>query len=113
MTAANNLVKDNMNKLERRKIFFHPEPLSQLDPLANPIEAEILIMDENYENYDKIKRKAYDYAVLRLSPNSIIKAEFVLKCSFDFSSAKDQSNLVCIAGYPSMDEMENLKIRAK
>jgi hypothetical protein len=51
--------------------------------------------------------------VLKLSPNSIIKAEFVLKCNFDFSSAKDQSNLVCIPGYPSMTEMENLKIIAK
>jgi hypothetical protein len=48
-----------------------------------------------------------------LSPNSIIKAEFVLKCNFDFSSAKEQSNLVCIPGYPSMAEMENLKIIAK
>jgi hypothetical protein len=51
--------------------------------------------------------------VLKLSPNSIIKAEFVLKCNFDFSSAKDKQNLVCIPGYPSMTEMENLKIIAK
>ncbi len=113
MTAANNLGMDDMNKLERGKIFFHPEPLSQSDPLANPIEAELLIMDENYEKFDKIKRKAFDYAVLKLSPNSIIKAEFVLKCNFDFSAAKDQSNLVCIPSYPSMTEMENLKIIAK
>jgi hypothetical protein len=113
MTAAHNLVMDNMNKLERGKIFFHPEPLSQSNPLANPIEAEILIMDENYEKFDKIKSKAYDYAVLKLSPNSIIKAEFVLKCNFDYSSAKDQSNLVCIPCYPSMTEMKNLKIIAK
>ncbi len=57
MTAAHNLVMDNMKKLERGKIFFHPEPLSQLlDPLTNPIEAEILIMDENYEKFDKMKR---------------------------------------------------------
>jgi hypothetical protein len=63
MTAAHNLVMDNMNKLERGKIFFHPEPLSQSDPLANPIEAEILIMDENYEKFDKIKRKAYCQSV--------------------------------------------------
>ena len=104
---------DNMDKLERGKIFFHPEPLSQSDPLANPIEAEILIMDENYEKFDKIKRKAYDYAVLKLSPNSIIKEEFVPKCNFDYSVAKDQPNLVCIPGYPSMAEMENLKIIAK
>ena len=89
MTAAHNLVMDNMKKLERGKIFFHPEPLSQSDPLANPIEAEILIMDENYEKFDMIKRKACDYAVLKLAPNSIIKTEFVLKCNFDFSYAKD------------------------
>ncbi len=113
MTAASNLVMDDMDKLERGKIFFHPEPLSQSDPLANPIEAEILIMDENYKKFDKIKRKAFDYAVLKLSPNSIIKEEFVLKCNFDFSSAKAQQNLVCIPGYPSMTEMENLKIKAK
>ncbi len=104
---------DSMDKLERGKILFHPEPLSQSDPLANPIEAEILIMDEKYEKLDKIKREAYDYAVLKLSPNSIIKEEFVLKCNFDFSSAKDQQNIICIPGYPSMTEMENLKIRAK
>ena len=104
---------DDMNNVKRGKIFFHPEPLSQSDPLANPIEAEILIMDENYEKFDKIKRKAYNYAVLKLSPNSIIKKEFVLKCNFDFSYAKDQQNLVCIPGYPSMAEMESLKIRAK
>ncbi len=60
MTAASNLVKDNMKKLERGKIFFHPEPLSQSDPLANPIEAEILFMDKNYEKFDKIKRRSYD-----------------------------------------------------
>jgi hypothetical protein len=113
MTAGSNLLKDNMDKLERGKIFFYPEPLSQSDPFANPIEAEILIMDENYEKFNKIKRRSYDYAVLKLSPNSIIKAEFVLKCNFDFSSAKDQSNLVCIPSYPSMAEMENLKIIAK
>jgi hypothetical protein len=46
-----------------------------------------------------------------LSPNSIIKAEFVLKCNFNFSSAKDQPSLVCIPGYPSMTEKENLRIR--
>ncbi len=102
-----------MDNVKRGKIFFYPEPLSQSDLLANPIEAEILIMDANYEKFDKIKRRSYDYAVLKLSPNSIIKEEFVLKCNFDFSSAKDQSNLVCIPGYPSMTEMENLKITAK
>jgi hypothetical protein len=66
MTAAHNLVMDDMNNVKRGKIFFHPEPLSQSDPLANPIEAEILIMDENYENLDKRKRRSYDYAVLKL-----------------------------------------------
>jgi hypothetical protein len=63
MTAASNLIMDNMDKLERGKIFFHPERLSQSDPLANPIEAEILIMDENYEKFDKIKRKDYCQSV--------------------------------------------------
>ncbi len=45
MTAAHNLV---MDKLKRGKIFFYPEPLSQSDPLANPIEAELLLIDERY-----------------------------------------------------------------
>jgi hypothetical protein len=84
MTAAHNLVMDKMDNVKRGKIFLYPEPLSQSDPLANPIESEILIMDERYESLSKLKRRAFDYAVLKLSPNSIIKEEFVLKCNFDY-----------------------------
>ena len=58
------------------------------------------------------QRKACDYAVLRLLPNSIIKDEFVLKCNFDYSFAKDQHNPICIPGYPNDGEIENIKIKA-
>ncbi len=86
--------------------------MSQSDPLANPIEAEILIMDERYEKFHKIKRKAYDYAVLKLSLNSIIKEEFVLKCNFNYSFATYQQNLICIPGYPIDTEIKALKLKA-
>ena len=66
MTAASNLVMDNMDKLERGKILFYPGSLYRSYPLANQIEAEILIMDENYEKFEKRKRKDFDYAVLKL-----------------------------------------------
>jgi hypothetical protein len=69
---------------ELGKIYFYPEPLSASEPLKNPIQAHIVIQDERYGSPSKHHRRPYDYAVLKLAPNTIIKEKHVLKCNFNY-----------------------------
>jgi hypothetical protein len=47
----------------------------------------------------------YDFAVLKLEPNEIIKKEHILKLnfSFDFNHEKTLGKTIMVCGYPNPD----------
>ncbi len=44
-----------------------------------------------------------------MAPNSIIKDEHALKCNFNYSFEQYKQNPICIPGYPSEKEIQDLK----